>query len=204
MSPSAASAVQDAVDWNFIDANEGGVRIEGYVPSGAQAGVTVGAGVDLGSHSAAEMISLGLPDTDVSPLEPYFGLKASRAIKALAHTPLLLSTAAAVRLTRAVQRGVLSELVSLYSASNPRFPFAQLPSEVQTAVVDLAYQYGPALRATAPRSWASLVNADWAELYEELENFGDAYGPRRRREAKLLSVALRDKNLASQTGRSAV
>jgi len=41
-----------------------------------------------------------------------------------------------------------------------------------------------------PRFWSASVRQNWRDVIGELENFGDAYGPRRRREAEYLRAVL--------------
>ncbi|MBW9248887.1 MAG: hypothetical protein GJU72_07425 [Acidithiobacillus ferriphilus] len=66
--------------------------------------------------------------------------------------------------------------------------FWSLPTGTQTAIVDLAFQYGPNLSVRTPNYWKQVTTGQWQAAIDNLRNFGDAYGPRRNAEANLISA----------------
>ena len=77
-----------------------------------------------------------------------------------------------------------------YDASNPPVPFGQLPEPFQTAIVDLAYQYGPRLNLRTPNFWSDITTGNWNRAVGELRDFHDAYPTRRNREADRMQLGL--------------
>ena len=73
--------------------------------------------------------------------------------------------------------------------------FHDLPWQAQTVIASVAYQYGDNLPRATPRFWAKAVAQDWPALADALENFGDAFAPRRRQEASSSAM-----HMASQMG----
>jgi hypothetical protein len=191
------------VDLEFLTHLEGSVSV-GYVPThrrGAkkgeaigQSGVTVGVGCDLGARCEADLRRLGLADDLVEKLTPYLGKRRREAQEALACRPLRLSDAEAAALSAAVAAEIFDRLAARYDAAVAAVPgarrFCELPWQAQTVIASVAYQYGDNLRRATPRFWAKAVSQDWRAVVDALENFGDAYGPRRRQEAKLLRTML--------------
>lgn len=72
-----------------------------------------------------------------------------------------------------------------------RIVFSRLPSEAQTVIASVSFQYGVNLDLRAPRFWRAVASQDWAAAVAELRRFGDAYPTRRRREADLLTRIVR-------------
>lgn len=191
------------VDLAFLTAMEGSVCY-GYVPtyrSGAskgqvigRSGVTVGIGCDLGGRSKDDLLRLGLPAALVGKLMPYLGKRRREAQQALAAQPLRLSQEEAAMLSAAIAGEIFERLAARYDAATEGLPgacrFAQLPWQARTVIGSVAYQYGDNLPRATPRFWTVALTQDWPALMRELESFGDAYAPRRRREAELLRTML--------------
>ncbi|MFO1145565.1 MAG: pesticin C-terminus-like muramidase [Rhodospirillales bacterium] len=191
------------VDMAFLTAMEGSVSY-GYVPthrSGAskgqaigRSGVTIGIGCDLGGRSEDDLLRLGLPATLVGKLKPYLGKRRREAQQALAARPLQLSQAEAAVLSAAIAGEIFERLAARYDAATEGLPgarrFAQLPWQARTVIGSVAYQYGDNLPRATPRFWTVALTQDWPALVRALESFGDAYTPRRRREAELLRSML--------------
>lgn len=191
------------VDMEFLSRMEGSVCY-GYVPthrSGAnrgqaigRSGVTIGIGCDLGGRSEDDLLRLGLPAALIGKLTPYLGKRRREAQQALAVRPLQLSPEEAAMLSAAIAGEIFERLAARYDAATGGLAgarrFAQLPWQARTVIGSVAYQYGDNLPRATPRFWAVALTQDWPALVRALENFGDAYTPRRRREAELLRALL--------------
>lgn len=78
----------------------------------------------------------------------------------------------------AMDRGVLNDTTArvrdAYDSAQPPRPFDQLDPDKQTAIVDLAYQFGTNLAKAAPKFWGAATSGDWNGAVTELKDF---YGP---------------------------
>ena len=162
----------------FLTCHEG-FTLCGYVPidpkSGevlGESGVTVGAGVDLGSKSRASFASLS--STLVDKLEPYFGLKRNLAACAAIERPLQLTQAEASSVTDAVKNNIDNQALERYNRDKDpsALKFASLPRGIRTAIVSVWYQFGyPDVKPTYPKFWGFVKNNDWDNAVKELRNF---------------------------------
>ena len=162
----------------FLTCHEG-FTLCGYVPidpkSGevfGEGGVTIGAGVDLGSKSRASFASLS--STLVDKLEPYFGLKRNLAACAALERPLQLTQAAASYVTDAVTSNIVNKVSRRYN--NDKDPsaldFVSLPRGIRTAIVSVWFQFGyPDVKPTYPMFWGFVKTNDWDNAVKELRNF---------------------------------
>ena len=159
----------------FLTCHEG-FTLCGYVPikpkSGevlGQSGVTIGAGVDLGSKSRASFASL--PSTLVDKLEPYFGLKQNHAACAAIERPLNLTLAEANNLTDAVTNNIVIQVSKRYdSEKDPNaLAFASIPRAIRTAIVSVWFQFGSP--PEYPNFWSFVTKNDWDNAVKELRNF---------------------------------
>jgi hypothetical protein len=173
------------LNFNFLTQHEGGVRTTGYVPKSGHSGVTIGAGVDLGSQSIADLIAAGVDPALISLFTPYLGLQLDAASAYLANHPLTISIENAVTLSAQLESYNARRIGELYNAASD-LNFFDLPMNTQTAIVDLAYQYGLHLSASTPNFWAQVTHGDWEAAYQNLMNFGDNYSTRRHDEASLI------------------
>ncbi len=159
----------------FLNCHEG-FTLCGYVPidprSGevlGHSGVTIGAGVDLGSKSRASFPSVS--SRLVQKLEPFFGLKQNLAACAAIERPLRLTEAEANTLTEAVTNDMIKDVSTRYDNDKDRnaLAFASLPRGIRTAIVSVWYQFGypPAY----PRFWSFVTKNDWDNAIKELRNF---------------------------------
>lgn len=105
--------------------------------------------------------------------------------------PLSITEEECAQIDTAIRSVHLATLMSRYNSSQPRpaRPFDQLPDLAQTVIASVAFQYGD-LPSRCPNFWATAIHQNWNDMIRELENFGDAYGPRRRREANYLRAVL--------------
>jgi type VI secretion system secreted protein VgrG len=197
--PTSRCCVDHAVDVAFLIRLEGCVA-KGYVPTRTrppnkgdvigQSGATIGIGVDLGQRNENDLIRLGLPDDLIAKLRPYLGKRCRDAQAVLAECPLYLSTNEVEELSAAVIAETIERIAARYDAAVQGKPnacrFDALPWQAQTVITSLAYQYGDNLPRATPRFWKHVTDRNWCAVILELENFGDKYGSRRRKEARLL------------------
>ena len=159
----------------FLTCHEG-LTSCGYVPikpnSGevlGQSGVTIGAGVDLGSRTRASFTSLS--NALVDKLEPYFGLKQNLAACAAIERPLQLTLAETNTLTDAVIENTVDEASKRYDREKVKsaLAFASIPRGIRTAIVSVWHQFGSP--AAYPKFWGFITRNDWDNAVKELRNF---------------------------------
>jgi GH24 family phage-related lysozyme (muramidase) len=189
-----AGATSPNIDYGFIERHEGGILTQGYVPPSGHSGVTIGAGVDLGQHTAAELAAWGVPQSLINVLQPYLGLSGATASNYLAGHPLTISLADATTLSHLAENDFTADVASNYNSASGG-NFYDLPQGAQTAVVDLAYQYGTNLAGATPNFWSQITTGDWNAAIQNLDNFGDDYDTRRGDEADLLRQEIADGTL---------
>jgi hypothetical protein len=171
------------IDWPFIGTLEGR-RLSGYVPNpkGSNSGVTIGTGVDLGQIGPAELSALS-PSLQAA-LQPYVGLRGQAAVDFLQGHPLALTGADIDALDGVVDGASVTPLRAAYFKSTDK-NFDTLPDACQTVMASVTFQYGtPWLRC--PKFWSSCVARDWRMAVAILNDFGDAYSTRRKKEAAYL------------------
>lgn len=180
------------IDWKFIAELEGGLQLKGYVPdaSTSNSGVTIAAGVDLGARTLKEITKWPIADKLKVKLAPYLGRKGQDAVNLLRELPLEITEDEATQIETAACGPIFDQLQKAYDKTVGKDAFYQLPGEAQTALASLAYQYGPDLARRTPKFWELACQGDWQACVNELENFGDRYPTRRRKEAKLLRQVL--------------
>ena len=94
------------VDFGFLRSVEG-FETSGYIPTSkgkvlGQSGVTIGSGVDLGHQSRQGLINAGVDIKIVDEVEPYLGLRKTKALDKLRDNPLKLSDESAEAITTAM------------------------------------------------------------------------------------------------------
>lgn len=156
-------------------------------PSLSKSGVTIATGFDLGQRNEDDLKRLGLGDNLISKLKPYLGMQGVEAKRYLDKHPLAINDAQAEAIDRAVKAQHVKLLTNNYNAEvkNDK-KFSDLPSEAQTVIASVSFQYGANLKARTPKFWGYVISQDWEKAVSTLRNFGDAYPTRRRREAELL------------------
>jgi len=202
-----ASAADD-VDWDFINREEGGQWLTGYVPEDkhgravGKSGVTIATGYDLGSKDAAEIRKLGIlpPEAEralIEKLTPYFGLTGQPALDFLraeerkrGKPALEITPAEARSIDLGTRKTAYREIRDRYNAAAKEgLRFEALENEARTVLVSVAFQYGN-LKTRTPTFWGHMTRGDWPAAIRELETFHDAHTPRRGREADLLRKML--------------
>ena len=197
--PRAPDGKWSRINWTFI-VDEEKTRLEAYVledPKFGESGVTVATGFDLGSKSSKFVLVLLKDHPDLAAeldrkFRPYYGLKGPEAIAACKRLGgFSLTPDQAKVLDQAMKDWMVKQVRRLYDdAIQGRgehiMTFDELPSHAQTVLASVAFQYGPELARKAPKFWGYMIRQDWEGAVRELENFGDKFPKRRRREARLL------------------
>ena len=185
----------------FLSCHEGFTSC-GYVPVNpktggvlGQSGVTIGAGVDLGSKSRASFPTV--PGFIVNKLEPYFGLRRNLAACAAIELPLRLTTVEADNLTDAIENDVVHKVSKQYDNDKHEkaLAFESVPRGIRTAIVSVWYQFGSPEKF--PNFWSYVTRNNWDNAIKELRNFytnpnDQAAGDLKRRnnEADIIEAAL--------------
>lgn len=177
------------IDYQFLSDLEGGSRTVGYVPAASvsKSGVTIATGFDLGQRNENDLKNLKLSALLIARLKPYLGVQGLNAQAMLKKTPLLITAIEAQLIDKAVKSAHVSQVKLKYDAApGNKVKFIDIPSEAQTVIVSVAFQYGVQLNVRAPKFWKSVTSQDWPEAIKILKNFGDAYPTRRKKEATLM------------------
>ncbi len=169
------------IDFDFISQLEGGCRVTGYVPApgASKSGVTIAMGFDLGCRDVLDLVQLGLPTSLTLKLKPYLGLTCYSAEALLLRKPLVITQPEAHLINSCVKSAAVQNLLESYP------DFEDLADECQTVIASVAFQYGN-LATRCPKFWKLCLAKDWQNVIIELNNFGDRYPTRRKKESKLL------------------
>ena len=175
--------MENQIDWEFISQLEGAAVNVGYVPDveNSQSGVTIGTGFDLGSKNEEFANSIGLEQSLIEKLKPFFKLKGAEAAEVASN--LVLSDSEVESLDKASKNYYANLLINKYEKDSGK-SFNDLTSAQQTIIASVGFQYGNFDRT--PKFWSAVVNGDWETVERELRNFGDNYSKRRNTEADLL------------------
>jgi GH24 family phage-related lysozyme (muramidase) len=172
------------VDYDFIREREGFKTI-GYQPTDSS-GVTIGMGVDLKSKNRNYF--KGLPKKLVDKLAPYFGLTGSSAEQVASN--LVLEEDEAQQVSEYVKDKELNTLKTKFKKESG-VNFDNLPTEIATPIASVAFQYGMGNpKERFPNFWKAATAIDTEAMEQELRNFGDDYGSRRKLEADYLTQPL--------------
>lgn len=185
------------INFNFIKENEGKAITTAYIPKNndgsvmGQSGVTIASGFDLGQQDASSISQLSKPLQE--KLIPYLGVKKDAAVKKLNETGGLKLTDEEVNqidmMAKEQYSNRIKESYNKFTGKN----FDELPSNLQTVIADVQFQYGTNYSRTP--KFAGIIkeisenpsNVDaYMKLENELRNFGDDYGSRRKKEADLI------------------
>jgi GH24 family phage-related lysozyme (muramidase) len=183
------SVMPENIDYKFLSELEGGSKTVGYVPAASvsKSGVTIATGFDLGQRKVADLQSLHLGAALVTKLKPYLGMTGEKAQELLKKSPLHITAAQAKAIDKAVKSAHITRLKKKYdTAPGNKKKFIDLPSQAQTVIASVSFQYGTDLVARAPKFWKAVTSQDWAAAIKILKTFGDAYPTRRKKEAALL------------------
>ena len=192
VAPTNAPARPPGVDWGFITDREGS-GLNGYVPQDrnktpfAHSGVTIAHGFDLGGRSGADLQKLGLRDDVTTMLTPYVGPRGQAAQDLLNARPLNISPQQQDQIDNVIFNSNYNRVAKDYNAQTTTGTrFQDLPQGAQTAIMDVAHQYGPNLAVRTPNFWNQAVSGQWQAARDNLMNFGDANQKRRQLEGNLI------------------
>ena len=176
--PNGISKSKPLIYPEFITCHEG-LSVCGYVPIDPKngtvtgnSGVTIGAGVDLGSKSRSYRgFNSSLASSLVDKLEPYFGLLKDFAACAAIEEPLLLSTNETTQLTNVMKEYIVESVEKRYNEDKERnaLEFSSLPRGIRTAIVSVRFQFG--FPKAYPKFWNFVKKNDWKKAIKELRNF---------------------------------
>ncbi|WP_254304035.1 pesticin C-terminus-like muramidase [Shewanella sp. VB17] len=177
------------IDFVFIEALEGNTGTA-YVPDpdNSHSGVTIGCGFDLGARSCSEL-EVAFSPALTGKLTPYVGLKKHQAVKALQRLPLILNDAEVYSVNAYAKCEAVTRLNLQWQRSAACIAFDKLPIPCQTVIASVAFQYGDLARRT-PHFWQQVTRGSWSAALDNLQNFGDNYPSRRKKEAALLKAWL--------------
>lgn len=179
----------DKIDYTFLSELEGGNKTKGYEPAASvsRSGVTIAIGFDLGQRHERDLQSLQLDPQLVSKLKPYLGIKGAAAQSLIKRSPLTITPFHAQSINKAVKASHINQLKMKYdAAAGSNKKFFDLPTEAQTVIASVSFQYGVGLNARTPKFWKAITANDWPETVNILKSFGDAYPSRRLKEASFL------------------
>ncbi|MBD1566423.1 type VI secretion system tip protein TssI/VgrG, partial [Vibrio sp. S12_S33] len=178
------------IDHEYIQQLEGSKTV-GYVPNPefSQSGVTIATGFDLGARSISDLNNLGLSSDLIRRFSPYIGLKKQAAVDKIKEIPLNITTNELMTINELVKKSETNKLIKMYNSSVSQVKFECLPSQAQTVIASVAYQYGYLPRRTAV-FWNQAITQDWQAMYDNLMDFKDIYPSRREKEALLIKELL--------------
>jgi GH24 family phage-related lysozyme (muramidase) len=190
------------IDWEFIASLEGKGVTTGYVPdpTGSNSGVTIATGFDLGQRNETDLTNLGLSAALITKFKPYLGLKGTAANDYLTKNPLTITAEEAADIDAKVRAQKIPALKQKYINSphnTAKVQFDDLPSQAQTVIASVSFQYGD-LASRTPKFWTAASSQDWTESVKILRNFGDSYRTRRNKEADLLEQVIKFNELIQQ------
>ena len=142
------------VDYEFLSELEGGSKTAGYVPAAgvSKSGVTIATGYDLGQRSESDLKSLKLDSLLVVKLKPYLGVKGKSAQELIKKSPLIIAMSQAQAIDKAVKSAHIAKLKLKYDAAAANSKkFIDLPSQAQTVIASVSFQYGVGLDVRAPK-----------------------------------------------------
>ena len=172
------------VDRGVIDSHEGKLYTTGYTLNPTlfpQSGVTIGTGVDLGYRTVSEMTAYGVSSSGLAVLSPYLGLRGNAAVNyASAHGLPTISGDDAAALSNGIYNAIQTQLIGNYNAANTiGVPFNQLPSAIQTTLMDIAYN-SPNIASAAPTFWTQMTTGRYEDAVNNLLHwYGDGSTDRR-------------------------
>lgn len=170
---------QNRADFKSITKNEER-KNKGYAlwspssPKNPKSGVTISVGIDLSKRTEAELVSWGVSPEGIRIVKPFVnknivGAAAYAALKAQGK-PMLGEAD-----IEAMAKGGFNwtyDTVSRNFDNNNKvgLTFAELPAELQTSIVDLAYPFGPYLNISRDSVWSLLLEGRLAEAANAMPN----------------------------------
>ena len=176
------------IDWDFINKKEGGNWTEGYVPTN-NSGVTIASGFDLKLKDKAFLENMGLSSELINKLISYMGISGAEAKAIIAERPLILTTEETNQINQGSHIFYADQVAKTYEKHSNGKKFKSLSKGEQTVIASVGFQHGYNFTRTDGTTMNFIKQAgagDWEALINNLNNFGDQFGPRREDEAKYL------------------
>lgn len=179
------------VDFDFIKELEG-FEVSMYVPKNkkgkvlGKSGATIASGFDLGQRKESDL--KGLPQSLINKLKPYLGKKKKAAADFVKNNPLTITKAEANIINAFAKQQEMKRLIKQWNAVSD-VKWDELSKPKATAVASVHFQYGN-LPIKTDNFWNYATSGDWISARKELNNFGDDYPTRRKKEAKYLEKDL--------------
>lgn len=185
------------INFDFIKQNEGKAITKAYIPENkdgsilGQSGVTIASGFDLGQQDITSISELSKDLQD--KLIPYLGAKKDKAASKLKETGGLQLTDKEVNEIDMMAKQKYSNKVKESYSKLTGKSFDELPSNLQTVIADIQFQYGTNYNRTP--KFAGIIQEiaenpsnveSYMKLENELRNFGDSYSTRRGKGADLI------------------
>lgn len=177
----------NTVNTDVLNSFEGGIKTTGYTPTDksgkvlGHSGVTIGAGVDLGSKSIKDFKGK-ISNSLLNKIKPYLGLHGSSAKKVA--NKLHLSKEEAKEITNVIQDKNLKRLIYSFNKDSNN-TFSSLPKPWRTVTASINNQYGLS-GLKEMNFWKQITSGNFDDAYNNLRNFGDKYPTRRNKEADLI------------------
>lgn len=182
------------IDWDFIHTLEGKAILKGYIPLNkdgtvmGMSGVTIASGFDIGQLTEQSLKAFKFSKSLENKLLPYTNKKKEVAHEFLKKNPLSITQVECDEITEKLQNRLSKELESLYNYHS-KIEFSKIPPAAQTVIQSVAYQYGNLSKRT-PNFWKVVTSQDWQRAVWHLNNFGDKFSVRRKKEAAYLEKHL--------------
>lgn len=167
------------------------------------AGMTIGAGVDLGARTKAELTSWGMSAAGLKAVGPYLGAKNKEAHETLREMKgkyPVISEDDAKKISDGAFQSILSKTSSDYDAvQTAGASFQELPAAAQVVIMDIAYIGKPS--TLAPSFWSAITSGRWSDAADELANWyaNKTNDKRHLDDAKKLSDAILAKELPEKS-----
>jgi GH24 family phage-related lysozyme (muramidase) len=206
---------QIRVDRTFIKKEEGRQATTGYVPPitvktpdgqkktiySPKSGVTIATGFDLHGRTIKGLKALGFDRDIIQRLKPYLSKDLVGIAAANVAAQLKISKSQAEKIDDYIFKYTVSKIESKFDRDVSYAKFRQMPAEIQTALADLAYNFGPNLsaRSGTPGLWRQVIAGDWKAVVTNLRTGFKGQTRRRGREADLIEKALRRGNVPSHS-----
>ena len=163
-----------------------GVKNDVYVPKKGgvvigNSGATIASGFDLGQRTDISEYNLS-PELEAK-LKPYLGKKRDVADAYVKEHPLKLSDTEVAEINSKVKGKEVAKVKARFNKDS-ELDFDSLPIGAKTALVSVLFQYGSPSKV--PTFWRHATEGNWNSAIAELDNFGDNYDTRRRKEASLI------------------
>tara|TARA_Y100000310_G_scaffold83227_1_gene79880 strand:+ start:1707 stop:2585 length:879 start_codon:yes stop_codon:yes gene_type:complete len=193
------------IDWQFIAEREGEQIRELYVPrqnggttgpAEGRSGVTIASGFDIGQHTEQEIRDLFAGHEDIiTRLLPFADAIQQDAINLLNNREIDtsdLEVDQVATIDGVVNADRSEEVEQTYNGASD-MEFNELPSQMQTVIASVAFQYG--INGIQTQDfWQQVINGQWQEALANLRNFGDRYPTRRNLEADILQQGIEEIN----------